>query len=632
MTPIAIIAAGVVSPLGEGPAAYAVGELGERPETRVTQDAELERAGLRRPRAARVSLASSASVDRAQLLLRRALTLLLADLRHALPNFSGLRLGISLGTSSGGLGTLSELLAVRARAQNIEREQALGASYFGALRELAQAGLAPVRLTQVLAACASSTVAMGIGCRWLEAGTCDLVIAGGYDALTLFAAAGFEALGATTASTPRPFRRDRDGLALGEGAALVALVRESDRSRADEPAGDEAVLGHVLGFGVGCDAVHVTAPDRTGAGLARAARAALADAHVEPARIDLISAHATATPFNDSAEGHAIAAVVGATAERVVVHPFKAIAGHTLGAAGTLETLAALSAAKRGILPAAYGEGELESEFPARLCGQNQAGNAARILKLSTAFGGANAALVLSPRAPRRLAQARTPQRVRLRALGQPQLAPDLPLIASATRLAELDLERFDRPSLLALSAVASLHAAGHLPEARKSCGVLVGTMSASLEVNELFAARMRERGARGAEPRRFPATSPNLPAGRVAIAFGLQGPAFSVGAGASAALEALLLGIELLEAGDAESLLVLAVEDVGAVVRDVFGAAGLPQPEPGAIAALLHTGDAGMPLESASLAARLQEGFGQAPRHAPGWPLLKHALSSARA
>ena len=623
MNPIAIIASGAISPLGEGPAAYAIGELGAQPVTRVQHDPALAAAGLRRPNAARVQQEMPPEVDRARALLDRALTLLVAELERALPTFRALRLGIVLGTSSGGLGSLDDLLARRARGDHFSREQALDASYFGPLQALDRWALQPVRMTQVLAACASSTIAIGIGCRWLEADACDLVIAGGYDALTLFAAAGFEALGATTASTPRPFRRDRDGLALGEGAALLALSRNF--------AGP--VLGQVLGFGLGCDAVHVTAPDRTGAGLARAARAALADADVAPARVDLISAHATATPFNDSAEGHAIAAVIGATAERVIVHPFKAITGHTLGAAGALETLSALSAASRGILPAAYGDGELESEFPARLCSQNMPGNATHVLKLSTAFGGANAALVLSPHAPRRAAPARARRRVRLQALGEPQLVPDLALIARVTSIPELDLERFDRPSLLGLAAIASLLETLELgAEARKSCGVLVGTMSASLEVNELFAARMRERGARGAEPRRFPATSPNLAPGRAAIAFGLQGPALSVGASAAASLEALLLGIELLEAGDAESLFVLALEDVGPVVRDVFGAAGLPQPEPGALAALLHTGDSGMPLEAESVASRLRESVAHTPKYAPGWPLMKRALSSARA
>src|SRR6185369_14132851 len=194
MRPMAILAAGVISPLGEGAAGYAVGELGARPETRVAPDRELTAAGLRRPNAARAPLASSPGVDRAGALLR--------DLERVRPDFRELRLGLVLGTSSGGLGSLTELLAARARGEVLAREQALSASYFGPLRVLERFDLKPLRVTQVLAACASSTVAMGIACRWLEADACDLVIAGGYDALTTFAAAGFEALGATTASVP----------------------------------------------------------------------------------------------------------------------------------------------------------------------------------------------------------------------------------------------------------------------------------------------------------------------------------------------------------------------------------------------------------------------------------------------
>jgi 3-oxoacyl-[acyl-carrier-protein] synthase II len=621
MKPIAIVAVGAISPLGDGPAAFAVGAAGARPKTCIRRDEELEAAGLRRPNVARAPLKSPANQDRARALLEHALELLLLELNAHVPDWRGLRVGVALGTSSGGLGTLTDVLAARSRHELIPEFQARAATYFGPLAALERLPIVPLRLTQVLSACASSTVATGVGCRWLAAGSCDLVIAGGYDALTLFAAAGFEALGATSLSVPRPFRKDRDGLALGEGAALVALMRT--------PA--ERALGYVLGFGLGCDAVHITAPDRTGAGLARAARAALADAEIEPARVDLISAHATATPFNDNAEAHAIAAVIGPTAERVVVHPFKAVIGHTLGAAGTLETLAALAAAERGVLPAALGEGELDSEFTARLCTQNMPGNAAHVLKLSTAFGGANAALLLAPHEPRRKASARALRRVRLRGFGEPQISPDLALIAEHAALPELELERLDAPSALTLSAIASVLATTALSE-RRSSGVVVGTMSATVEVDEAFALRLRERGPRGAEPRRFPATSPNLAPGRAAIAFGLQGPALSVGSGAFAALEALLLGIELLEAGDADSLFVVATEDVGPVVRDVWAAAGLPMPEPGAIAALLDVGVSGMPLSTDALISQLREERDNAPEPAPGWPMLKRALRSGRA
>src|SRR6185437_5463684 len=231
--------------------------------------------------------------------------------------------------------------------------------------------------TLVLTACAASTIAAGIALGWLEGGACDLVIAGGFDAVSVFVASGFETLRATTAALPsRPFGLERDGMCLGEGAALLALV----------PAGselDRAALGYVTGFGASGDAVHVTAPDRTGAGLARAAGAALgldrgllapsslrssplggspsarpatggSAPPVPPAlEIQLVSAHGTATPFNDAAEWKAIVSVLGERATEIPVHPFKAQIGHTLGAAGALESLAALDAISRGVLPAA---------------------------------------------------------------------------------------------------------------------------------------------------------------------------------------------------------------------------------------------------------------------------------------
>ncbi|HEX7454070.1 MAG TPA: beta-ketoacyl synthase N-terminal-like domain-containing protein, partial [Polyangiaceae bacterium] len=196
MKPVAILACGVVSPLGEGAAAFSVGELGARAETRVAHDPALAAAGLRRPNVARVSLEGSG--DRARALLERALSLLVAELERVRPGFRRLRIGIALGTSSGGLGTLTELLAERAAGRALDPKRARASSYFGPLSAFDHFNLDPVRVTQVLAACASSTVAMGVASRWLEADLCDLVIAGGYDALTLFAAAGFEALGATT--------------------------------------------------------------------------------------------------------------------------------------------------------------------------------------------------------------------------------------------------------------------------------------------------------------------------------------------------------------------------------------------------------------------------------------------------
>jgi 3-oxoacyl-[acyl-carrier-protein] synthase II len=495
MRPIAVVARGAVSPLGEGPRAFAVGEAGERLACCVKSDAELAQLGFRRPNVARAPF-SDGGIDRARALLERALALLLEDLDERLPHWRSLRIGLVLGTSAGGMPSANRVFDRRAERRSFTLDEARAAPYFGPLLAFSRLPVEPERTVQILGACASSTIALGIGCRWLDTGRCDLVLAGGYDALSSFVAAGFEALGATTTTIPRPFRKDRDGLALGEGAALLALTQHETKG----------ALGYVLGFGASCDAVHVTAPDRTGAGLAGAAGAALADAGLDAAAIDLVSAHGTATSFNDSAEARAISSVLGANAERVIVQPFKAVVGHTLGAAGALEVLAALDAMARDILPCGNGDGALEPELTARLYDHNAPGKSRHVLKLATAFGGANAALIASPREPQRAAAARSRRRVRLRALGEPQLLPDNVAIEKCSKLSALDVERLDLPSALALSAVVDVFTRT-TSVAGERCGIIVGTASATLEVNESFAARLRERGVRGAEPRRFPAT-----------------------------------------------------------------------------------------------------------------------------
>jgi 3-oxoacyl-[acyl-carrier-protein] synthase II len=436
--------------------------------------------------------------------------------------------------------------------------------------------------TQVLAACVSSTVAIGLGCRALDAGEIDLAIAGGYDALTPFIATGFESLGATTSSEPRPFRLARDGMALGEGAALVALARRGEAPGA---------LGAVLGYGSTSDAVHVTAPDREGRGLALAARAALADAGIAASAIDLVSAHATSTPHNDAAEMAALRATFGPRLAEVVLHPYKAVIGHALGAAGVLEMLAALAALRDGIAPGALGGGELEPGFSARLLTRNQRGTPRYALKLSAAFGGSNAVLVLGPPAlPGPPAGARRLSREpRLLHEGALVTEPDARLLAARTRLDEIRISRLDRASALAVTAVAqaldAVPALGAADPARVA--VIVGTEAASLEANEVFDARRRERGARAVDPRRFPATSPNLPAGLCSIAFGFQGPSFAVGGGPGAGERARAVAAAVVRGGDADVALVVMVDDVGQVARALFEHAGLVPPRDGARASV---------------------------------------------
>src|SRR6185295_11484302 len=139
---------------------------------------------------------------------------------------------------------------------------------------------------------------------------------------------------------------------------------------------------------------------------------------------------------------------------------------------------------------------------------------------------------------------------------------PDLDLLARRTRLDEVRRARLERASALAVTAVA--RALEMLePLAPATTGVVVGTVAASLEANELFDVRRREAGV-SVEPRRFPATSPNLPAGVCSIAFDFRGPSFAVGGGPLPMEEAFALATELVAAGDAEHVVVVSCDDVG--------------------------------------------------------------------
>jgi 3-oxoacyl-[acyl-carrier-protein] synthase-1/3-oxoacyl-[acyl-carrier-protein] synthase II len=549
-----ILAFGAISALGEGAAAISAGEIGAAPRVAIARDEELVAAGLARPFAARVDIAGE---DRATSMIARSLAGCAAELDRSRPGWRGERVGLILGTSSGGMRAAERAFAAIAHGESVVDKEA--ATYFGPMaRAVREARMAFEPAMLVLGACASSAVSVGLAWRWLERGACDIVLAGGFDEVTVFVAAGFEVLRATTAAPPpRPFRVGRDGMALGEGAAVIALARAE---------GDAAARAFVNGFGASSDAVHLTAPDREGHGLARAASAALEQGGRPP--VALVSAHATATPFNDAAEVRALKQALGSDAAEPVVHPFKAQIGHTLGAAGALELLAAADAIRRGVLPAAAGDGPIDPEARVRLLPRAVQGEPRAALKLAAAFGGANSALVVADR-PGGVARASRSAFVGA-AVGV-ERPPTVEELVAATGLAADRLTRADALTHWGLAACARLQAAcGPL----RGAGLVVGTALATLETNALFAARIRERGARAAEPRRFPYTSPNAVVGECSIVFGLTGPGFSVGGGFHAALEAVAAAALLIEGGDADRIVVVAADDAGPATDALAGSA----------------------------------------------------------
>ncbi|WP_261568675.1 beta-ketoacyl-ACP synthase II [Frankia gtarii] len=216
-----------------------------------------------------------------------------------------------------------------------------------------------------VSACASGSEAIALGLDIIRAGRADVVIAGGTEAaIAALPIAGFAQMQALSRrndspeSASRPFDKARDGFVLGEGAAI--LVLEAAEHAAARGA---RVYGALAGAGISSDAYHVAAPDPTGAGAARAVRAALRSASLEPTDIVHINAHATSTPAGDLAEAVALRTALGDHIDAVAVTSTKSMTGHLLGAAGALEAVVSILALRERIVPATRNLDALDDEI-----------------------------------------------------------------------------------------------------------------------------------------------------------------------------------------------------------------------------------------------------------------------------
>jgi 3-oxoacyl-[acyl-carrier-protein] synthase II len=202
--------------------------------------------------------------------------------------------------------------------------------------------------------------------------------------------AGFNALHAISPTPCRPFDRARNGLSLGEGAAVLILERAADAA-----ARGARVHAALLDYGTSADAHHLTAPHPDGTGAILAMRRALARAGVAPAAVDYVNAHGTGTPLNDAAEIKAVRAVFGAAAGTLAISSTKAALGHTLGAAGAIEALATIIAVRDGFLPPTVGLEEPEDPDLDFVPRQSRPAALRLALSNSYGFGGNNTSLVI---------------------------------------------------------------------------------------------------------------------------------------------------------------------------------------------------------------------------------------------
>lgn len=241
--------------------------------------------------------------------------------------------------------------------------------------------------TTVVNACSSGADAIGIGAQWINSGLCDIVIAGGADELHEVPMAGFYSLGVMSDEPCKPFDAERTGLNLGEGAGFIIL-----ESHAHAAARGKHPAFELAGFGAACDAHHLTAPHPEARGLIAAIDQALSQANITAKDIALINAHGTATPDNDRVESRAIHHLFG---DAVPFASTKGYTGHTLGAAGGLETAFCLLALQQQWLPASLGFKKRDDELPVSPVTKRTDIQGQYALSTSLAFGGNNAAVIV---------------------------------------------------------------------------------------------------------------------------------------------------------------------------------------------------------------------------------------------
>jgi 3-oxoacyl-[acyl-carrier-protein] synthase II len=323
--------------------------------------------------------------------LHRAARMMILALKEAIQLASDFQPELTVvGTTSGGM-TFGEQYyrGLKNRGTSARQAPTLIANYTPQKPVMdAQEAFGIAAPCQVIAnACASGTNAIGHAFNCVRSGRYQRVLTGGYDAISELVFVGFDSLQAATPDRCRPFDRDRTGLVLGEGAAVLAL--ENFEAAEDRGA---TIMAEVVGYGISTDNFHLTQPDPSGSGPRAAMEGALRSAGMEASEIDYINAHGTATPFNDASEGKAIAELF----DGVPVSSTKGMMGHSLGAAGAIEAIISILALRHQLLPPninfRHGDAGLDLNIVAN---ESKQATLRTVLSNSFGFGGTNASVIL---------------------------------------------------------------------------------------------------------------------------------------------------------------------------------------------------------------------------------------------
>ena len=387
---VAVVAAGVVSPLGFG-LSETLDSLCKACDC-VTPVTRFSVAQCRCKTAGQVPderLLNKQRDARAQR-LHRASHMMIEALQEALAHEPQFKPELTvIGTTSGGMSYGEDYYRSLHRHGSLRHSPAWIANYPAQKPVIdAQETFGISAPCQVIAnACASGTNSIGHAFECVRSGRYQRVLTGGYDALSELVFVGFDSLQASTPEKCRPFDRHRTGMILGEGAAILALENlNTARARGGR------ILAEITGYGMSTDNFHLTQPDPTGVGPRRAMERALQSASATMEKIDYINAHGTATPLNDAAEGKAISELF----DDVPVSSTKSMMGHSLGAAGAIEAVVCLLALQHQFLPPNINFRVQDEALDLNIVA-NQAlpASVRTVMSNSFGFGGTNASIVI---------------------------------------------------------------------------------------------------------------------------------------------------------------------------------------------------------------------------------------------
>ena len=399
---IVVTGLGVYYPLGKNVAAFRDSLLaGAKSFSKVD---EMDTQGFRNDKAGiikDVDPCESKTNSRISFLLNHAVQEAVQDAGLEQAPVDGSRVGVSLGTSIGGYGgyvswTLQNN-GVRRYASALNKHCGLGKADL--VRSISPITLAyevaerygfTAGLATSVTACSAGSNSLAFAADFIRRGHADVVVAGGVDPINEISFMGFNALMVLSKGEPAPFCNKRSGILLGEGAACLVLEKESHARRRGA-----RIYARLRGYGLSNDAYHVTKPHPDGEGACQAMRSALEDAGLDAEHIDYVNMHGTGTQGNDAMELTSLRRVFGERSGCIPISSNKSLAGHSLGAAGSIEAASSVLSLYWGFIPASLGFEEKMPGFEYDIVTATRPGSALRsVMSNSFGFGGNCASLI----------------------------------------------------------------------------------------------------------------------------------------------------------------------------------------------------------------------------------------------